>query len=90
MAEGANPKVMSSANESNSFPKGPDTLNKRANMPSKKSNTAPSIMKEMAKVKFSLKAMTLAIQPENKLQQVTALGMWRVIQFAIGDFLILV
>jgi hypothetical protein len=40
MAEGANPKVMSSANESNSFPKGPDTLNKRANMPSKKSNTA--------------------------------------------------
>ena len=29
MAEGANPKVMSSANESNSFPKGPDTLNKR-------------------------------------------------------------
>ena len=29
---------------------GPDTLNKRANMPSKKSNTAPSIMKEMAKV----------------------------------------
>ena len=31
MAEGANPKVMSSANESNSFPKGPETLNKRAN-----------------------------------------------------------
>jgi hypothetical protein len=34
--------------------------------------------------------MTLAIQPENRLQQVTALGMWRVIQFAIGDFFILV
>ena len=45
MADGATPNVTTSAKESNSFPMGEDTFNKRAVIPSKKSKTAPIIMK---------------------------------------------
>ena len=48
MAAGAKPNVISSASESNSFPNGPETLSRRANIPSKKSNTAPMIIKVIA------------------------------------------
>ena len=48
MTEGAKPNVISSASESNSFPNGPDTLSRRANIPSKKSNMAPKMMNRMA------------------------------------------
>ena len=48
MAAGAKPNVISSASESNSFPNGPETLSRRANIPSKKSNTAPIIIKVIA------------------------------------------
>ena len=48
MADGAKPNVMSSANESSSFPNGPETLNNRANIPSKKSNVAPRMMYRIA------------------------------------------
>ena len=47
-AVGAKPNVMSSANESSSFPNGPETLNNRANIPSKKSNVAPRMMYRIA------------------------------------------
>ena len=44
IAEGATPNVTSSASESSSLPMGDETPNKRALMPSKKSNTAPMII----------------------------------------------
>ena len=49
MAEGAKPKVISSASESSSFPIGEETCSRRATMPSKKSNTAPITMNNNAR-----------------------------------------
>ena len=74
MAEGARPKVMQSASESSSLPMGELTLSSRALMPSKKSNTAPTIIMMSARLKLLLKANHVAMQPEMRLQQVMALG----------------
>ena len=49
MAEGAKPKVISSANESSSFPMGEETWSRRATIPSKKSKTAPMTMNSSAR-----------------------------------------
>ena len=48
IVDGAMPNVMSSASESSSFPMGELTPRMRADMPSKKSNTAPVTMKSNA------------------------------------------
>ncbi len=48
IAEGASPNVMLSAKESSSFPIGEETFNSLADMPSKKSNTAPSTINNIA------------------------------------------
>ena len=44
IADGASPKVMSSARESSSLPMGEDTWRSRAEKPSKKSKTAPRMI----------------------------------------------
>ena len=46
--EGATPKVTTSARESSSLPMGEETPRRRAVMPSKKSKTAPRMMKATA------------------------------------------
>ena len=74
MVAGAIPKVMSSASESICTPIGDETCKRRATIPSKKSNTAPSTMNAIASSKLHLKAITHATQPENRLQQVIVLG----------------
>ena len=74
IVDGAIPKVISSARESICTPSGDDTPNKRAAIPSKKSKTAPSTIKAIASSNSHLKAMTHAIHPEKRLQQVIALG----------------
>ena len=71
---GAIPKVISSASESICTPNGDDTRRRRATIPSKKSKTAPSTINAIASSKLHLKAITQAIQPENRLQQVIVLG----------------
>jgi hypothetical protein len=48
MADGARPKVMSSASESSYLPMGDDTWSRRADIPSKKSNTAPMMINSRA------------------------------------------
>ena len=83
MAEGAKPKVMSSAKESSSLPIGDDTLSKRADMPSKKSNTAPTIIHNRAMRISPRKALYVAIQPEIRLQHVIEFGIFLTIIFAI-------
>lgn len=50
MEAGATPKVTSSAKESNSLPMFDETCNKRADIPSKKSNVAPRIINNKAVV----------------------------------------
>ena len=74
MAEGARPKVISSASESSSLPMGEDTLSRRAVNPSKKSNTAPIIINRKAMRGLASKANFTAMQPEMRLQQVMPLG----------------
>ena len=71
---GARPKVISSAKESICTPNGEETPKRRATIPSKKSNTAPSTMKSIAYSNFPEKAITHATQPEKRLQQVIAFG----------------
>ena len=48
IVEGATPKVTTSARESSSLPIGDDTFSRRADMPSKKSNAAPTTIKSKA------------------------------------------
>lgn len=48
IAEGASPNVILSANESSSFPIGEETFNNLADIPSKKSNTAPNTINNIA------------------------------------------
>jgi hypothetical protein len=71
---GARPNVISSAKESICTPRGDDTLNKRATIPSKKSNTAPNTINSIALSNFPEKAITQATHPEKRLQQVIVLG----------------
>lgn len=85
MVDGATPKVMSSASESNSLPMGEETPSKRALMPSKKSNTAPIMIHVSAQRGEPPKAQAVAMQPETRLLQVRVLGMCFVIEFAILD-----
>ena len=51
-----------------------DTWSRRAVIPSKKSKTAPMIMKSNAVVKSPWKAKYVAMQPEMRLQQVIVFG----------------
>jgi hypothetical protein len=75
MVAGANPKVMSSASESSSFPIGELTPRSRALIPSKKSNVAPMIIQVKDISAFPPKAKAVAMQPEMRLQHVIVLGM---------------
>ena len=72
---GATPNVITSANESNSFPIGDDTWSKRATIPSKKSNIAPMIINKKAYLKRAPNAKYTAIHPEMRLLHVSMLGM---------------
>ena len=74
IADGAAPKVITSAKESNSLPIGELTFSKRAAIPSKKSNTAPIIINSNATSILPAKAKPIAMQPEIRLQQVILLG----------------
>ena len=85
---GAKPNVMTSASESSSFPMGDETLSSRATNPSKKSKIAPIIMKIKASSKSPLSEKAVAMQPEIRLQQVSALGIcffiWRSLHYSLG------
>ena len=83
ITEGTNPKLISSARESNSFPMGEGACNTRADIPSRKSNTALIMMKVRAQSYLNSNAITHAIQPENRFRHVSVLGIWRVIRLAI-------
>ena len=83
MALGATPKVTTSARESSSFPMGEDTPKARADIPSKKSNTAPSTIISTAQWYWPWNAAPVAIHPQMRLQQVMELGICRVMMFAI-------
>ena len=72
---GAPPKEKTSANESKSTPIFDFTFRNLAAKPSKKSNTAATKIRYEATSKFPLNAITIEIQPVNKLQQVRRLGM---------------
>ena len=75
IVDGATPNVTISARESSSFPIGELTFNNRADIPSKKSNTAPMIIHVNDISILPLKAYAMAIQPDIRLQQVIVLGM---------------
>ena len=64
-----------SARESSSFPMSEYDFNKRAVIPSKKSNTAASKMKAPAISNLPLNAIVMAMHPEKRLSEVIALGM---------------
>lgn len=83
MVDGATPKVTQSASESNSLPMGEDTLRKRADMPSKKSNVAPARIHIKAILASPVKTRQVAMQPEMRLQQVSALGMFLLMKLLI-------
>ena len=68
------PKVMSSARESSSFPISLETCNSRADIPSKKSKTAPRMMNSIACSGNPFIADTVAMQPEIRLQHVMVFG----------------
>ena len=75
MNPGARPKLITSANESNSAPILEYAFNKRAANPSKKSKTAAKMIKTNAPVKLlNRRIMTQAIHPANKFRQVIILG----------------
>lgn len=80
---GATPNVTSSASESSSLPIGEETPNKRALIPSKKSNTAPMTIKRNAILAEPERAKVVAIHPDTKLQQVNVFGIILVIQLLI-------
>ena len=82
---GATPKVTSSAKESSSFPMGDDTFNRRADIPSKKSNTAPITIQQSANLASPMKANVVAIHPEMRLQQVILLGICFLIPIVLVD-----
>lgn len=65
---------MSSANESKSLPIGLGACSIRAEKPSKKSNTAPSMINNNASVYRYCVAITLAMHPDIKLPHVNVLG----------------
>ena len=75
MAEGATPKLMSSASESSSLPMAELTLSKRAAIPSKKSKTAASRMKNPAAVRLPVNANVIDIQPDKAFISVMVFGM---------------
>jgi len=81
--DGTNPNVTQSASESSCFPSGDDTFNRRATMPSKKSNTAAMKMKRHAN---SILEVTKAMHPQSKLPRVMKLGMLD-LMFKIDNFL---
>lgn len=53
---------------------GDDTPKRRADMPSKKSKTAPITIHAKASLGSKYKAQVMAMQPERRLQQVMVLG----------------
>ena len=71
---GATPKLTTSASESSSTPSLEETPNDRAAKPSQKSKAAANIIQTTAAEKFPLNAMTMAMQPENRLSSVIILG----------------
>ncbi len=83
MADGAKPKVMSSANESNSPQIGECASSARAAMPSKKSKTAPKIINKKAVAKSPSRACTVAIAPDKRFPHVNVLGIFFVMKLAI-------
>ena len=77
--EGARPKVMSSASESNCMPNGEGTFSQRAEAPSKKSKMAPAIIKANVKRNCSWVAIYTATDPHKRFAQVSEFGMIRLI-----------
>lgn len=67
---------MLSARLSSSFPSNEGTCNKRATIPSKKSKTAPNMIKRNAVLMFPLNAKEMAMHPDNRLQHVSVLGIF--------------
>lgn len=79
---GANPKEMTSANESSCRPISERTFNTLANVPSRKSKIAAIPIKYDAKRNSPLKAKTIETHPLNRFSSVTKLGMFfRIIEF---------
>ncbi len=73
---GANPKEMTSANESSCRPISERTFNTLANVPSRKSKIAAIPIKYDAKRNSPLKAKTIETHPLNRFNSVTKLGMF--------------
>ena len=67
IADGAAPKVITSAKESNSLPIGELTFSKRATIPSKKSNTAPIIINSNATLSLVASLLVLLLQAKLRL-----------------------
>ena len=66
---------------------GDDTWRMRALIPSKKSKAAPVIIHTRAILASNAKAYPVAMQPDIRLQQVIALGMFLIIGFDISCLL---
>src|SRR5690606_30121048 len=79
MAPGTNPKLTTSANESNSLPIGDLTFSARATRPSKKSKTPERITQYAARSSRLASAKVTPTQPLNRLKQVIRLGRCRFI-----------
>ena len=79
--DGATPKLISSASESNSFPISEYAFYSRAAIPSKKSNIAANITQNTTQKKAPSKAIIIAILPENKFMEVMVLGICFFIAF---------
>ena len=81
MADGATPKLMSSASESSSLPIAELTLSRRAAMPSKKSKTAAIRIKSPASVKLPVNAKVIDRHPDKAFIKVMVFGMLEIILF---------
>jgi len=63
------------------LPSSPETCNKRAAKPSKKSNKIPSKIKNAANVRSPFKAKIIAIKPERRFNSVMKFGICFLIMF---------
>jgi hypothetical protein len=74
MKPGNTPNDTQSARESNCFPSSPETFNRRAANPSKKSKTADKTMKYAPERTFPFKTKLIPITPERRFIRVKPLG----------------
>jgi hypothetical protein len=71
---GATPKLTTSANESSSLPRGENVFRILAAIPSRKSKRAAMATQITTPSKLLLKAIVIAIQPENRFRSVKIFG----------------